>query len=72
MSKCESYWSVESSGHSEQRFLRYQTNSDRIEFDDLTITFIVNEDLGNWIELKNWITSLAPYDSVSEENTEEK
>ena len=45
---------------------------DRIEFDDLTITFIVNEDLGNWIELKNWITSLAPYDSVSEENTGRK
>ena len=45
---------------------------DRIEFDELTITFIVNEDLGNWIELKNWITSLAPYDSVSEENTGRK
>jgi hypothetical protein len=39
---------------------------DRVEFEDLTVEFIVNEDLGNWLEIKNWMTWTAPFDSIDE------
>jgi hypothetical protein len=42
---------------------------DRVEFEDLTIQFIVNEDLGNWLEIKNWMTSTAPYDSIDDSSS---
>ena len=32
---------------------------DKLTYDDLTITFIVDENLENYIELHNWITSLG-------------
>lgn len=32
---------------------------DRITYGDLTVNFKINEDLGNYIEIFNWITSLG-------------
>lgn len=32
---------------------------DKLEFGDLTIEFMVNEDMSNYIELYNWIVSIA-------------
>ncbi len=32
---------------------------DKLEYDDLTITFIVDENLENYIELHNWLTGLG-------------
>ena len=39
---------------------------DKIQFGDLTIRFLVDEDLVNYMELQNWIRGLGYPESVSE------
>lgn len=38
---------------------------DKLEFDPLTIEFMVNEDLSNYIELYNWIVAIASTELVN-------
>jgi hypothetical protein len=35
----------------------------KVNHEDLTVKFIVNEDMSNWLELYNWLTTFAPIDS---------
>ena len=39
---------------------------DRIEFGDLTLRFLVDEDLKNYMEIQNWIRGLGYPDSLAE------
>lgn len=39
---------------------------DKVEFEDLTISFLVDEDLKNYIELYNWIGKMCPISSLSD------
>ena len=45
---------------------------DKIEFGDLNIRFLVNEDLVNYMELQNWIRGLGFPDSLKEFDELEK
>jgi len=42
------------------------TPGDKIAFDDLTIRFLVDEDLENYMEIQNWIRGLGFADSLDE------
>lgn len=45
----------------------------KFEFDDFEITFLVNEDMGNWLELSEWLRGLAPVaDNTGQLKEEEK
>jgi len=37
----------------------------KVNHDDLTVNFIVNEDMSNWLELYNWLKTLAPIDTFN-------
>ena len=36
---------------------------DKLVYEDLNFTFVVNEDLDNWVEMKNWLSD-AGFDST--------
>ena len=42
------------------------TPGDKIDFGDLTIRFLVDEDLGNFMEIQNWIRGLGFPESIKE------
>ena len=42
------------------------TPGDKIQFGDLTLRFLVDEDLGNYLELQNWIRGLGYPESLQE------
>jgi hypothetical protein len=42
------------------------TPGDKIEFDDLTLRFLVDENLENYIEVQNWIRGLGYPESLAE------
>jgi hypothetical protein len=48
------------------------TPGDKIEFGDLNIRFLVDEDLTNYLEISNWIRGLGYPDSLSEFDRLEK
>jgi hypothetical protein len=35
----------------------------RVTHDDLTVNFIVNEDMSNWLEIYNWLKVITPVDT---------
>lgn len=37
----------------------------KVTHDDLTVKFIVNEDMSNWLELYNWLRTITPIDTFS-------
>ena len=37
----------------------------KMSFEDLTLSFLVNEDMGNWFELYNWMLEFANVDGFS-------
>ena len=39
---------------------------DKLEFDDLTLTFLIDEDLKNYIEIQNWMRGLGFPESLTE------
>lgn len=41
------------------RFNRGKEAGTEVEFDQLSIEFLVNEDLSNWLEMFNWLISLG-------------
>jgi len=38
----------------------------KMDFDDLNITFVVDENLGNWLEIFKWMRSTVPVDGFAE------
>ena len=42
------------------------TPGDKIEFGDLSLRFLVDEDLGNYMEIQNWIRGLGYPESLKE------
>lgn len=37
----------------------------KVNHDDLTVKFIVNEDMSNWFELYNWMKTISPIDGFN-------
>ena len=53
--------------HSQPNYLRdVPIPGDKIEFGDLTIRFLVDEDLTNYMEIQNWIRGLGFPESPKE------
>ena len=48
------------------------TPGDKIQFGDLNLRFLVDEDLGNFMEIQNWIRGLGFPDTLQEFNELEK
>ena len=48
------------------------TPGDKIQFGDLNLRFLVDEDLGNFMEIQNWIRGLGFPESLKEFNELEK
>ena len=48
------------------------TPGDKIQFGDLNLRFLVDEDLGNFMEIQNWIRGLGFPESLSEFSDLEK
>lgn len=42
----------------------------KVTHDDLTVNFIVNEDMSNWLELYNWMRTITPIDTFSNQVAE--
>ena len=40
-------------------FVKIPQTGDHIEYEELTITFMVAEDLSNWLEIHNWMRALG-------------
>tara|TARA_R100001015_G_C4628210_1_gene188257 strand:+ start:264 stop:896 length:633 start_codon:yes stop_codon:yes gene_type:complete len=43
--------------------LRQKRAGDTYNFDDLTVSFLVDENMDNWTEMFNWMISIADYES---------
>ena len=48
------------------------TPGDKIQFGDLNLRFLVDEDLGNFVEIQNWIRGLGYPESLKEFNDLQK
>lgn len=44
----------------------------RLVYEDLQISFIVDEDMKNWLELHNWMKNIGTYDTVTERLNEQQ
>ena len=49
--------------------VKIPTPGDKLIYEDLTFRFVVNEDLDNWQEMKNWLVDIG-YDSVLSSSNE--
>ena len=55
------------------RYLRdIPTPGDKIQFGDLNLRFLVDDDLGNFVEIQNWIRGLGYPESLKEFNDLQK
>ena len=50
----------------ESPFTDISNPAGKISFEDLTINFVVDEKMSNWLEIYNWMTSLVPVDRLEE------
>ena len=41
-------------------------NPSKLEFDDLTLTFVVDENMKNWLEIFNWMRSTTNVENYEE------
>ena len=41
---------------------------DSFRYDDLSLSFLINEDLGNWLEIHDWMRSMANVEEHGAEN----
>ena len=44
----------------------------RLVYEELQISFIVDEEMKNWLEIHNWMTNLGTYDTVKDKLGEEQ
>jgi hypothetical protein len=49
-------------------FAPIPVEGDQIDFEDLTISFVIDEDLNNYLEIYNWMTSLGYPDNHAQYN----
>ena len=56
----------------ETPFQTQYRHGDKMQYDPLVITFLVDEDLGNWIEVYNWIKGLTKPNGFQEYNDQKK
>ena len=52
-------------------FVRIPIAGDHLTYGDLTLTFKVDEDMANYIELFNWVKAIGKPDSFSQYNAEQ-
>ena len=50
----------------ESPFTDISNPAGKISFEDLTLNFVVDEKMANWLEIYHWMTSLVPVDRLDE------